>query len=121
MAVRAADPTAQELHFLYEVNRARHDPPAWAAEYGLGSQTGGDGLPTTLIGVDPRPPLALNTTLVNSARYKAQEMAINNYFGHQSDGRPQLLLAERAGAQRLRLPAGGDRARSVHPELLRAQ
>lgn len=84
VAVRAADPTAQELHFLYEVNRARHDPPAWAAEYGLGSQTGGDGMPVTLIGVAPRPPLALNMTLVGSARFKAQEMATNDYFDHHS-------------------------------------
>ncbi len=83
-AARAADPTAQELHFLYEVNRARHDPPAWAAEYGLGSEIGGDGLSVTLSGVEPRPPLALNATLVSSARFKGQEMATNNYFGHQS-------------------------------------
>jgi hypothetical protein len=88
VAVRAADPTTQELHFLYEVNRARHDPPAWAAEYGLGSQNGGDGLPVTLIGVEPRPPLALNTTLVASARFKGQEMATNNYFGHKSEVGP---------------------------------
>ena len=90
VAVRAADPTAQELHFLYEVNRARHDPPAWAAEYGLGAQNGGDGQPVTLIGVEPRPPLALNTTLVNSARFKAQELATNNYFGHQSQVGPNF-------------------------------
>ena len=88
VAVRAADPTSQELHFLYEVNRARHDPPAWAAEYGLGSQNGGDGQPVTLVGVAPRPPLALNTTLVGSARFKGQEMATNNYFGHQSQVGP---------------------------------
>ena len=90
VAVRAADPTSQELHFLYEVNRARHDPPAWAAEYGLGSETGGDGLPVTLIGVAPRPPLALNTTLVNSARFKAQELATNNYFAHHSTVAPNF-------------------------------
>ena len=94
VAVRAADPTPQELHFLYEVNRARHDPPAWAAEYGLGSQTGGDGLAVTLIGVDPRPPLALNATLVSSARFKAQELADFDYwvsgsiYGHQSGVAP---------------------------------
>lgn len=88
IASRAADPTAQELHFLYEVNRARHDPPAWAAEYGLGSVTGGDGQPVTLIGVSPRPPLALNGTLVASSRFKAQEMATNNYWGHQSQVGP---------------------------------
>jgi len=56
VALPPLDPTPQELHFLYEVNRARHDPPAWAAEYGLGSQIGGDGMPVTLIGVEPRPP-----------------------------------------------------------------
>lgn len=89
-AVRAADPTTQELHFLYEVNRARHDPPAWAAEYGLGSQNGGDGQPVTLIGVEPRPPLALNTTLVGSARFKGQEMATNDYFGHHSPVGPNF-------------------------------
>src|SRR5262249_22249090 len=76
------------LHFLYEVNRARHDPPAWAAEYGLGAQTGGDGQPVTLVGVEPRPPVALNTTLVDSSRFKAQEMATNDYFGHQSQVGP---------------------------------
>jgi hypothetical protein len=90
LAVPPPDPTAQELHFLYEVNRARHDPPAWAAEYGLGSQTGGDGLPTTLIGVEPRPPLALNATLVDSAGFKAEEMATNDYFGHHSEVGPNF-------------------------------
>jgi hypothetical protein len=89
-AVRAADPTPQELHFLYEVNRARHDPPAWAAAYGLGAVNGGDGQPVTLIGVEPRPPLALNTTLVGSARFKAQEQATNDYFGHQSQVGPNF-------------------------------
>lgn len=87
----AADPTPQELHFLYEVNRARHDPPAWAAEYGLGAVMGGDGLPVTLEGVSPRPPLALNATLVDSARFKAEELAANDYFDHQSHVGPDFL------------------------------
>jgi hypothetical protein len=34
-APASAQPTAQELHFLYEVNRARHDPVSWAAERGV--------------------------------------------------------------------------------------
>ena len=42
--------TEQELHFLYELNRARNDPPGWAAEWDLGSRNGGDGQPTTLVG-----------------------------------------------------------------------
>lgn len=82
----------QELHFLYEVNRARHDPPGWAAEYGLGSRTGGDGQPATLLGVAPRPPLAMNETLVDSSGFKAEEMAEFNYFLHQSQvGAPNGL------------------------------
>jgi hypothetical protein len=81
---RAADPTAQELHFLYELNRVRHDPAAWAAGYNLGAETGGDGQPATLTNVAPRPPLAWNPQLTDSARFKAQEIAANDYSGHQS-------------------------------------
>lgn len=87
-AARAAEPTPQELHFLYEVNRARSDPAAWAIEYGLNGLVGGDGQYVTLTGVAPKPPLALNTTLVDSARYKAQELASYNYFAHQSQVAP---------------------------------
>ncbi len=84
--------TEQELHFLYEVNRARHDPPGWAAEQGLGLRTGGDGQPTTLVGVEPRAPLALNETLVDSAGFKAEEMAASDYCEHQSQvGAPNGL------------------------------
>jgi len=81
---QAAVPTAEEMLFLYEVNRARSDPPAWALEYGLDQIDGGDGQKTTLQGVAVQPPLALNTLLVDSSRFKAQEMAANNYFDHQS-------------------------------------
>jgi hypothetical protein len=82
--------TEQELHFLYELNRARSDPPGWAAEQGLGSRTGGDGQPTTLVGVEPRPPLAMNETLVDSSGFKAEEMAAANYFAHQSQVAPNF-------------------------------
>jgi hypothetical protein len=84
--------TQQELHFLYEVNRARHDPPGWAVEQGLGSRTGGDGQPTTLVGVEPRPPLAMNELLVDSAGSKAEEMAAANYFDHHSPVGPGFLF-----------------------------
>jgi hypothetical protein len=84
--------TEQELHFLYELNRARNDPPGWAVEQGLGSRTGGDGQPTTLVGVEPRPPLAMNEDLVGSSGFKAEEMAAANYFAHQSQvGAPNGL------------------------------
>ena len=84
-AARAAEPTDQEQFFIYELNRARHDPPAWAAEFGLGPVIGGDGLPVDLVGVEARPPLAVNEDLVTSARFHSDEMAANRYFGHQSD------------------------------------
>lgn len=88
LVARAAEPTQQELHFLYEVNRARSDPAAWAAEYGLDAVIGGDGAYVTLMDVAPKPPLALNTTLVASARFKAQELATFDNWGHQSQQAP---------------------------------
>ena len=113
-AADASDPTQQELHFLYEVNRARNDPAAWAVEYGLDALVGGDGNYATLTGVAPRPPpLALNTTLVDSARFKAQELASFDYFGHQSQVAPDYYwpneLARNVFGYPLatQVPAGG--------------
>jgi len=83
--------TEQELHFLYELNRARNDPPGWAVEQGLGSRTGGDGQPTTLVGVEPRPPLAMNEILGDSSGFKAEEMAAEDYFSHQSQVGPDFF------------------------------
>jgi hypothetical protein len=95
----AAEPTAQEQLFVYEVNRARSDPPGWAVEMGIDATIGGDGLPTDLIGVVPQPPLAINELLVDSSRLHAEEMAANDYFGHQSQvtGKWPNLLAREAG------------------------
>jgi hypothetical protein len=83
-AAPAAEPTDQEMLFLYELNRARHDPADWAVEMGIQNTTGGDGQPADLVGVPARPPLALNEILVGSARFKAGEMASFDYFAHQS-------------------------------------
>lgn len=71
----AALQTANEQLMVYELNRARSNPQAYAAEQGLGS---------LLDGVAPAPPLAVNASLVNSARFHAQEMATFDYFAHQS-------------------------------------
>ena len=69
-------PTADEMAFIYELNRARQNPPRYAAENALG---------TLLDLVTPRPPLALNENLVQSARFHTDEMSsIPYYFGHQS-------------------------------------
>jgi len=84
-AAWGAEPTAKEQLFVYEVNRARSDPSAWALEMGIDQQTGGDGQPADLTDVEPRPPLALNEALVGSSRFHADEMAVHNYFAHESE------------------------------------
>lgn len=71
----ADDPTDGEQLFIYEVNRARSNPPAWGAEHDLGSM---------LDGVSATPPLAVNGDLIASARWHADEMATYNYFAHYS-------------------------------------
>ena len=98
-AAVASEPTPTEQLFMYLLNRARHDPPGWAHEFGLDQVKGGDGQLTTLVGVAPSVPLAVNGYLVTSARGHAQEMADHNYFGHQSqvDGRWPNKMARDAG------------------------
>ncbi len=91
-------PTDDEQLLIYELNRARNDPPAWASETGLALLTGGDGQLTTLVGVPPRPPLAVNETLVETARYRADNLATYNYFSHQNqDGRWPNQVVRDAG------------------------
>lgn len=68
-------PTAAEMAFIYELNRARSDPQGYDTENSLGG---------ILNGVVARPPLALNLNLVQSARFHSAEMAANGYFAHQS-------------------------------------
>lgn len=81
----AADPTADEAAFLWEVNRARSDPGAWGRESGLGA---------LLEAIAPAPPLAWNATLTASAQAKAQEFVDHAYFGHDSPvtGSPNNLI-----------------------------
>lgn len=110
--VRAVEPTDQEQLFIWELNRARNDPAAWAAEFGLDSMVGGDGELTDLLDVDPQPPLAVNELLTDSAVFHSTEMATNNYFGHQSqvNGDWPNKMARDAGyllASSLPVPGGG--------------
>ena len=72
-----AEPTAQEQLFIYELNRARNDPVRYQLE-NSGTVT------DDLSGVTPRPPLAWNPHLTDSAQFKAQEAASNNYCAHTS-------------------------------------
>ena len=67
---------ADEQLFVYLLNKIRHDPQAYDEAAGLGG---------ILDGVEGRQPLAVNDDLFASAEFHAEEMADNNYFGHQSD------------------------------------
>lgn len=97
--VHAAEPSPIELHFVWSLNRARHDPSSWAEEHGLVERIGGDGTPTTLDDVPPRAPLALNAALVTSATDHAVELATYGVFAHQSavDGRWPNEMVRDAG------------------------
>ena len=64
-----------EQLFVYMLNRARHDPVAYQQEASL---------PVDLSYVSPQPPLAVNNDLFDSAEFHATEMAVHNYFAHQS-------------------------------------
>ena len=68
-----------EQYFIYELNRARHDPAAYQAASGAEAPLGS---------VIPRPPLAINPDLVAAAGYKSNDMASRNYFNHTAPGDP---------------------------------
>ncbi|MEX1208081.1 MAG: hypothetical protein WEE36_05635 [Acidimicrobiia bacterium] len=70
----AIDPVVEAQLVIYEINRARWDPAAFAAETN-------SSVPSDVL---PRPPVALNQALAESATFKANEMARFGYFAHQS-------------------------------------
>lgn len=72
----AADISPEAMEFIYDLNRARHDPQAYGAEVGFSA--------SLLAGVAARAPLAVNLQLADSALFHATEMATHNYFSHQS-------------------------------------
>jgi len=80
----AEDPTSKEQLFIFELNRARHNPTQFQTE---------NSLSVDLSAVAAQPPLAVNGDLTGSAGFKAQEMADNNYFAHESpiSGWPNAL------------------------------
>lgn len=67
--------TAEEQQFVYLLNLARHDPVAYQREAELA---------VDLSSIVPRPPLAVNDRLMQSASVRADEMAEHDYLGHQS-------------------------------------
>ncbi|HEY8940124.1 MAG TPA: CAP domain-containing protein, partial [Cellvibrio sp.] len=85
-------PTAQEVYVLELVNRARFDPAAEAARYGIGLN---DGITGTQITAERKSPLAHNLLLVDSARTHSQWMLDNDIFSHTgaNDSTPGQRMA----------------------------
>jgi len=75
-AVAAGDPIVDAQQLVYEINLARWNPVAFAER----SQ-----VTTFPSGILARPPVAIDPSLGGSAMYKANEMADNGYFAHQSE------------------------------------
>jgi hypothetical protein len=88
-AEAAVDPAIEAQLVVYEINLARRSPAAFAAEAHIA-------LPAEVL---PRPPVALNESLVTSADFKANEMAAFGYFAHQSQatGKWPNQLARESG------------------------
>jgi hypothetical protein len=73
------DPTPQEQYMLELVNRARLDPAAEAARYGIDLN---EGLAPNTLSSTPKEPLAFNPSLIQSARLHSQWMLDNDVFSH---------------------------------------
>lgn len=79
------DLTENEQLFLELVNRARLDPAAEAARYGIGlndPSPGGNDPPSSLLTPDPKQPLAHNPDLGLAATRHSGDMLDRNYFAH---------------------------------------
>jgi len=71
----AGDPAVDSQQLVYEINLARWNPAAYI------ERSGNTSFPN---GTLARPPMALNPDLAASAAFKANEIADNGYFAHQS-------------------------------------
>ncbi len=76
----AKQPTAQEVLVIELINRARFDPAAEAARYGIGLN---DNISGTQITPDRKPPVTVNLLLTTSARTHSQWMLDNDVFSHE--------------------------------------
>lgn len=74
-ALAAGDPVVDAQQLIYEMNLARWNPAEYAARSGA----------TVPAGTLARPPVAINASLTGSAMFKANEIADNGYFAHQSE------------------------------------
>jgi hypothetical protein len=74
--------TAVEQMILELVNRARLDPAAEAARYGIALNEGVPAADT--ISTASKQPLAMNETLLGTARTHSQDMIDRDYFAHNT-------------------------------------
>ena len=74
--------TALEQMILELVNRARLDPAAEAARYGIALNEGVPAADT--ISTVSKQPLAMNETLLGTARAHSQDMIDRDYFAHDT-------------------------------------
>jgi hypothetical protein len=80
----AAEPSSEEIYFVELINRARANPLAEAARYGIDLN---EGIPASkTISSDPKPPLAINEALVSAALGHSEDMAQQGYFSHYTEG-----------------------------------
>lgn len=78
-----AQPSANEQYMLELVNRARANPNAEAAQYGIGLN---QGLPSGTISGSSKQPLAFNLDLIDSSRDHSQWMLNTDTFSHTGAG-----------------------------------
>ena len=92
----SATPDIYEQYLLALVNRARQDPAAEAARYGIDLNEGVD--PSQFISTAAKQPLAFNAMLNQSAQDHSQWMLDNDIFAHdETDGSTPRTRDEAAG------------------------
>ncbi|MBI3414494.1 MAG: hypothetical protein HY043_04100 [Verrucomicrobia bacterium] len=77
------EPTPEEQLMLELVNRARANPTAEAARFGIDLN---EGITTDPLSPDPKQPLAFNAQLIAAARGHSQWMLDNDVFDHFETG-----------------------------------
>lgn len=91
----AVDLTAREIMMVELINRARADPLAEAARYGIDLN---EGLDPGTISPEPKQPLAPHQLLTDAARLHALDMLDRNFFAHDNlDGHDPSDRAMAAG------------------------
>lgn len=87
-------PTSLEVYMVQLINRIRANPSAAAAQYGIDLN---EGLAPGTISTASQPPLAVNASLVQSARQHSQWMLDNQTFSHDENGVTPQTRMQNAG------------------------